>query len=113
MSDVEFTGGDTWAGRPIARKILDAQPRQRLIVTGLVVAAAIQDVGGSPSACYTVDDGSGRVDLLFLGRRRIDNLDLGTCVTVEGTVMADTTTMVIWNPIYRIEPDPDHRPLPG
>jgi hypothetical protein len=106
VNRLELTDGETWGGRPIARKVVDAEPRRRLIATGLVVAAAIQDVGGSASARYTLDDGSGRVDLLFLGRRSVADLGLGACVTIEGTVMADTTKMVVWNPIYRVESQP-------
>ena len=104
MTDFEFTESDRWGGRPVVRKVSEVEPRVRLVATGLVVSARTQDVGGSLSARYTIDDGTGQVDLLFLGQPSVGGLSAGAVVTVEGAVMSDGTRNVIWNPMYRIEP---------
>ena len=108
MSDFEFTESETWGGLPVVRKVSEIEPRVRLVVTGMVVALGTQDVGGSLSARYTIDDGTGQVDLLFLGQPSIGGLVEGAFVTVEGAVMNDNNKNVIWNPMYRIEPALDY-----
>lgn len=108
MSDFEFTESDTWGGLPVVRKVSEAETRVRLVVTGMVVSARTQDVGGSLSARYTIDDGTGQVDLLFLGQPSVGGLTEGAVVTIEGAVMSDDTSSVIWNPMYRIEPALDY-----
>ena len=104
MSNFEFTDGDTWGGLRVVRRVSDVRPRARLVATGLVVASRIQNVDGSSSARYTIDDGTGQVDVLFLGQPSVGGFSEGAVVTVEGAVMRDDTRNVIWNPMYRIEP---------
>jgi hypothetical protein len=108
VSDFEFTERESWGGMPVVRKVSEIEPRVRLVATGLVVAARTQDVGGSLSGRYTIDDGTGQIDLLFLGQPTIGGLSEGAFVTVEGAVMSDDTRNVIWNPKYRIEPALDY-----
>ena len=108
MSSFEFTASETWGGLPVVRKVSETEPRVRLVVTAMVVATGTQDVGGSLSARCTIDDGTGQVDLLFLGRPYIGGLEKGAFLTVEGTVMRENGNHVIWNPMYRIEPALDY-----
>jgi len=108
VSNFEFTDSETWGGLPVVRKVSEIEPRMRLVVTGLVVSSGTQHVGESLSARYTIDDGTGQIDLLFLGQPSVGGLSEGAFVTVEGTVMSDNTRNVIWNPMYRIEPAIDY-----
>ena len=108
MSSFEFTESETWGGMPVVRKVSEIEPRVRLVVTGMVVAVGTEDVGGSLSARCTIDDGTGQVDLLFLGQPSIGGMAEGAFVTVEGAVMRDNGKHVIWNPMYRIEPTLDY-----
>ena len=74
MSTGEFTQAACWGGRPVARKIADVVPRGRVVVTG------------------------------ELGRRSVAGLAVGTRCTVEGTARMEDGRLVVWNPLYRIEP---------
>jgi hypothetical protein len=103
VSSHGFTDGESWNGRPIARKTIDAEPRGRVVVTGLIVDVDRVFIGSSASGRFVLDDGTGEVDLVFLGRPKVAGLSLGTCLTVEGTVRAEDSRLVIWNPLYRIE----------
>ncbi|HEX4865123.1 MAG TPA: hypothetical protein VFV02_13720 [Acidimicrobiales bacterium] len=103
MSSYGFTDGESWNGRPIGRKIIDAEPRARAAVTGLIVHIDRVLIGSSASGRFVLDDGTGEVDLVFLGRPKVAGLSLGSCLTVEGTVRIEDSRLVIWNPIYRIE----------
>ncbi len=106
MSTVSFTDGDTWGGRPVARRLADAAPRGRIVVTGTVCdtgTARSGALGTGGSFRCELDDGTGRVALLFLGRRSVPGLAPGTRCTVEGTARTDRGGLVVWNPLYRIE----------
>ncbi|MBV9659634.1 MAG: hypothetical protein JO337_00600 [Acidimicrobiales bacterium] len=107
MSSFDFTEAGTWAGRSVARKISQAQPRGRLVVTGTISGAGVVDIGGSRSGSYTLDDGTGQVELVFLGRPKVAGLSCGVRLTVEGTSRMDRGKLVVWNPLYRIEPSDD------
>jgi RecG-like helicase len=104
MSSFDFTDGDKWNGRTVGRKIADVEPRAKLVVTGLVLHQCTKRVGGSLSGLYVLDDGTGQVDLVFLGRPSVAGLEVGACVTIEGTVRSESDRLVVWNPVYRLEP---------
>ena len=103
MSSFELTEAATWAGRPVARQVTDARSRTRVVVTGTIRAAQAVTRGTSPAYCCTLDDGTGQLDLLFLGRTAIPGLTVGTRCSVEGTARTEGNRMVVWNPLYRLE----------
>jgi hypothetical protein len=107
MSTDEFTEADNWGGRSIARKIVDAVPRGRVVVSGVVRTTRTNTAHGPLSFECTLDDGTGEIDLLFLGRRTVDGIVARSCVTVEGTARMEGGRLVVWNPLYRIEPSDD------
>ncbi|MHB1987851.1 MAG: universal stress protein [Acidimicrobiales bacterium] len=85
-------------------RIADAVARQRLLATGTISATATISFGSGSACRCTLVDGTGEVDLLFVGRPRIAGMVAGTRCRVEGTVMADGARLVIWNPLYCLEP---------
>jgi len=103
MSCFDFTTAATWAGRPVARKVADARPRGRVVVTGTICAEEAVSRERSPAYCCTLDDGTGHLDLLFLGRSRIPGVAVGTRCRVEGTARTESGRLVVWNPLYRLE----------
>ncbi|MST31699.1 hypothetical protein GHK86_03015 [Acidimicrobiaceae bacterium USS-CC1] len=111
MSCFTFAEGDTWGGRPVARAVRDARTRARVVVTGTISAVEVVAHGIGPACCCTIDDGTGRLDLLFLGRRSMPGLGVGARCRVEGTVLAEGGRLVVWNPLYRLE-DPTAASLP-
>jgi hypothetical protein len=100
----EFTRSDYWAGRPVAYKVADTQPRDRVVVTGTITEVGTVKTHGVTSSRYVLDDGTGQLDLLFLGRPRVAGLSAGACCTAEGTARLEHDRLVVWNPFYRIEP---------
>jgi hypothetical protein len=52
--------------------------------------------------------GTGQLGLVFHGRRVAAGIVVGTRCTVEGTARMADRRLVVWNPLYRIEPA-DHR----
>jgi hypothetical protein len=104
VSSKEFTQSDHWAGRPVAYKVADAQTRGRVVVTGTITEIGTVKRQGVTSSRYVLDDATGQLDLLFLGRPEVAGLSIGTCCTAEGTARLDHDRLVVWNPSYRIEP---------
>jgi hypothetical protein len=52
---------------------------------------------------YGLEDATGEIHLVFLGRRGIPGLAPGAVVTVEGTAGVDNDRLVLLNPLYQIE----------
>jgi DNA/RNA endonuclease YhcR with UshA esterase domain len=100
----EPTSGGCWGGRPIARGIADAGARQRVVVTGKVVDVQPCIWRGFAAHAFGLDDGTGRLTIVFGGVRPVPGMVEGMRCTVEGTALADERGMVLWNPLYRFEP---------
>jgi len=93
----------------VARTIAAAAPRQRVVSTGTVREVHIVDVGPAASCSAVVDDGTGEVTLVFIGRPEVAGIEKGTRLGFEGTARMGDGRLVIWNPRYRLEPlDADH-----
>ena len=104
MSGWEPTTDECWGGRPVARRIADARARLRVVLTGTVVDAQPCIWRGSAAHAFTLDDGTGRLTLVFGGVRHIPGMVEGAQCTVEGTALADEGGIVLWNPFYCFEP---------
>ena len=91
----------------MARRCADAVPRARVVVTATVRDTEVVTMHGAPSLSCTMDDGSGTILAVFLGRDRIAGIDVGARCTIEGTVQSGRPVPTVWNPLYRIEA-PDH-----
>jgi hypothetical protein len=87
---------------PVARRIVDARERQRIVVSGQIIATESTIVGTSPSYCCELDDTTGVIGLWFIGRERVAGLTEGSWCTIEGTVQERRSRLIVWNPIYRL-----------
>jgi hypothetical protein len=100
VSSSECTQSPDWARRPVAYKVADAQPRGRVVVTGTIINIGTVKMRGVTSSRWVLDDDTGQLDLLFLGRPRVAGLSIGTCCTAEGTARLDHDRLMVWNPLY-------------
>jgi hypothetical protein len=82
--------------------IADVQWRHRVRVTGTVSALRVQPVSGTCNLECTLVDHTGGISVLFLGRRTIPGIDIGTEMTVEGMVVDHHGRLAILNPVYEI-----------
>jgi two-component system sensor histidine kinase KdpD len=111
MSSFELTDATSWEGLPVARRVIDARPRARVVATGTVVATEVTSRGSSPVFCCTLQDGSGELDVLFLGRSSVPGFSVGTRCSVEGLALYEANRLAVWNPRYRFETTvPDAEP---
>ncbi len=103
MSTGEFIGPARSGGRPVARKIVDAVPRGRVVVTGVIYSTQVTKERGAASYVCRLDDGTGELGLVFLGRHSIAGMMVATRCTVEGTARMQGGGLTVWNPLYRLE----------
>ena len=70
---------------------------------GTVVAVSLQRAGSPDGYRCVFDDGTGQIDLLFLGRTEVPGLKPDARCYVEGTARMDHGRLTVWNPLYRLE----------
>jgi len=80
----------------------EVRPREAAKVAGRVVAVRIEPKDAAPQFTAQIDDGTGRIDAVFMGRRAVPGIEPGAHVSVEGTVCASQSLPRIFNPRYEL-----------
>jgi len=76
--------------------------RDAVCVSGRVRSIRVQPRADVPTLECVLDDGSGGLSVVFLGRRYVAGIHLGTMLTVSGRVGAHHGRLAILNPDYEI-----------
>jgi hypothetical protein len=82
--------------------IADASWRSRVKVAGRVRSIRVAPLHDAPTVELLLVDGSASISVLFLGRRSIAGINVGTRMAVEGMVGIHKTRLAILNPSYQI-----------
>ncbi|MGI8613214.1 MAG: OB-fold nucleic acid binding domain-containing protein [Nocardioidaceae bacterium] len=69
---------------------------------GSLRAVTLRPRGGVSALEAELDDGSGTVTLIWLGRRRITGIDPGRQLTVHGRISCTDGNRVLYNPRYEL-----------
>jgi hypothetical protein len=77
-----------------------ARPRVRARFEGDVRKIRIQPLAAVPTLEVVLDDGTGRLTALFMGRRGITGVDCGRHLAIEGTPVATERGLTLYNPAY-------------
>jgi RecG-like helicase len=85
--------------------IAQAQYRTRTRVAGRVRSMRIQPWAGAPTLECTVMDDTGGLIVVFLGRRRVAGIHLGTELAAEGMVGDHRGRLALLNPDYWLTPN--------
>ena len=84
--------------------IADAPEREQVIINGVLRTVTLRPRGGVPALEAELDDGSGVITLVWLGRRRISGVDPGRSVTVWGCIGRQNDVPIMFNPRYELRP---------
>jgi hypothetical protein len=87
-------------GTPVER----CRDRAQVCVVGMLRTVTIQPRGGSPSLQAELWDGSGSVDVVWIGRRRIAGIEPGRVIRAEGRMTLRDGRRVMFNPRYELRP---------
>ena len=87
-----------------AHAIADAPEREHVVVNGVLRTVTLRPRGGVPALEAELDDGSGVITVVWLGRRRITGVDPGRSVTVAGCIGRQGGVPIMFNPRYELRP---------
>lgn len=83
----------------------DARWRERVKVAGRVKAMRVQPWADQVASLeLTLADGTGGITVVFLGRRKLGGIDLGTHLVAEGTTSEHHGLLTMLNPAYQLLP---------
>ena len=100
-SDEERLASETraWADSvPGSVRIVDADLRQPVKIAGVVRRITVLPVEGAEALEALISDGSGEVVAVFMGRRGIGGLSLGSRVVADGVLSEKRGELRIVNP---------------
>jgi DNA/RNA endonuclease YhcR with UshA esterase domain len=80
--------------------------RSRVTVSGILRSVTLRPREGVPALEAELYDGSGTIDLVWLGRREIAGIEPGRRLKLEGRVCDVDGRRVIFNPRYELRPRP-------
>lgn len=90
MTDREIQAIDTVEPRAVAR------------VSGRVVAVQVEPSDAPPAFTVRLEDGTGRLEAVFMGRREVPGIAPGVTLEVEGCVCATESLPRLYNPRYQL-----------
>src|SRR5918992_2794614 len=90
-----------WAATvPGTVRIKDAPKRSRVRLAGVVRRITVRPLEGNESLQALIDDGTGEVNVVWMGRRSIPGLNLGTRIVVEGVLGEQRSERRLVNPTF-------------
>jgi hypothetical protein len=98
MISMEIAKGHAGHDEPIP--IAAARPRVRARFEGDIRKIRIQPLAAVPTLEVVLDDGTGRLTALFMGRRGIAGVECGRRLAIEGTPVAGERGLTLYNPAY-------------
>lgn len=87
--------------------VVDAPERAAVRVSGVIRSVVLRPSDRVQAVEAELYDGSGSLDLVWLGRHRIAGIEPGRRVVVDGFVCARDGRRVIYNPRYELFARPD------
>jgi len=76
-------------------------------VHGTVRSVIIRPRGGVPAFEAEVYDGTGKLRVIWLGRRRVQGIEPGRMMVVHGRINESEGRPTMFNPRYTLRPGPD------
>jgi hypothetical protein len=80
--------------------------RPRASVSGVIRSVTLRPREGVPALEAELYDGSGSLDLVWLGRREISGVSPGRRLKIEGLVCLIDGRRTVFNPRYELRPRP-------
>ncbi|HZM28962.1 MAG TPA: amino acid permease [Acidimicrobiales bacterium] len=103
MATVRSDGNGGSGGPPAGcLPIAEARYRDRVRLGGRVRSLMVAPQHDAPVLELVLDDGTAGISVVFLGRRRIPGVDVGTRMVIEGTVGLHRNRLAVLNPTYEL-----------
>ena len=85
-------------------RIVDVRWRDHVTIRGEVRSLRVVSQHDSPTLELVVDDGSGALSIVFLGRRSIAGIEVGSRLAATATLGVFKGRLAMLNPIYELRP---------
>lgn len=82
----------------------ETSDRERVHVQGVLRSVTLRPRGGVPALEADLDDGTGVLTLVWLGRRRIAGVQPGRSLSAVGLIGNQDGTRMMFNPRYELRP---------
>jgi hypothetical protein len=79
-------------------------PGDVVSVMGTIRSVTIRPAGRAPGTDIEIFDGSGSVNVVWMGRRRMAGIQPGRGIVVHGRMTCTTDNPTIYNPRYELAP---------
>jgi amino acid transporter len=76
--------------------------REKVTIEGQVQTLRVKPTAGSTTVECIVEDGTGAMSIVFVGRRQIGGLEVGTRIRAKGTAAEHKGRLAILNPAYTL-----------
>jgi hypothetical protein len=80
--------------------IADAPLREKVVVQGTLKTVTLRPRGGVPALEAELYDGTGSINVIWLGRRRISGISPGRSIRVAGRIGEQDGDRIMFNPRY-------------
>lgn len=84
--------------------IRECRPGEPTTVMGVLHSVTLRPREGVPAVEAELFDGSGKILLVWLGRRQIRGIEPGRAIVVSGRLTCNTDKPTIFNPKYELRP---------
>lgn len=85
-------------------RIGEAPDRERVRLRGTLRTVTLRPRGGVPALEAELDDGTGVITIVWLGRRRITGIAPGRPIAVQGRIGLHDGERILYNPRYELIP---------
>jgi len=92
------------SGKSGTTSISDAPDRERVTLRGALRTVTLRPRAGVPALEAELNDGTGVITVVWLGRRRIAGIEPGRAIEVEGRIGAHEGARIMYNPRYELLP---------
>ncbi len=82
--------------------IADSMPGEEAVVSGVLRSVTLRPRDNVPAVEAELFDGSGRLFIVWLGRRRIPGITPGRSIVVQGRISRSETKPTVFNPRYTL-----------
>jgi amino acid transporter len=84
--------------------IANVRYRDQVRVAGRVRSIRVAPMHEAPTLELEIDDGTASISAVFLGRRALAGVDVGTKLVAEGTIGLHRQRLALLNPVYELRP---------
>jgi hypothetical protein len=84
--------------------IAAVQWRQHITIEGRVRTVRVQPLAGTSTLECVIEDATGAMSIVFLGRARVPGIDVGTRLRAQGVAGQHRGRLAILNPVYELLP---------